>query len=78
MAAANLWHFKELTDRQGKRALERAGVATMLRISGWHAPVLERWTCADDVSRREEATEGAGAFCAVLAQLQDVGQFLRC
>ncbi len=26
VAAANLWHFKELADRQGKRALQRAGV----------------------------------------------------
>lgn len=26
VAAANIWHFKELTDRQGKRALARAGV----------------------------------------------------
>ena len=26
-AAANIWHFKELTDRQGKRAMARAGVA---------------------------------------------------
>lgn len=25
-AAANIWHFKELTDRQGKRAMARAGV----------------------------------------------------
>lgn len=27
VAAANLWHFKELADRAGKRALARAGVA---------------------------------------------------
>lgn len=27
VAAANLWHFKELADRGGKRALARAGVA---------------------------------------------------
>ena len=26
VAAANLWHFKELADRQGKRALAKAGV----------------------------------------------------
>lgn len=26
VAAANIWHFKELSDRQGKRALARAGV----------------------------------------------------
>lgn len=25
-AAANIWHFKELTDRQGKRAMARAGI----------------------------------------------------
>ena len=27
VAAANIWHFKELSDRGGKRALARAGVA---------------------------------------------------
>jgi cyclase len=27
VAAANLWHFKELSDRGGKRALAKAGVA---------------------------------------------------
>ncbi len=27
VAAANIWHFKELSDRGGKRALDRAGVA---------------------------------------------------
>lgn len=26
VAAANIWHFKELTDRAGKRALSRAGI----------------------------------------------------
>lgn len=26
VAAANIWHFKELTDRAGKRALARAGI----------------------------------------------------
>jgi len=26
VAAANLWHFKELADRQGKRALAKAGI----------------------------------------------------
>lgn len=26
VAAANIWHFKELSDRNGKRALQRAGV----------------------------------------------------
>lgn len=26
VAAANIWHFKELTDRQGKRAMARAGI----------------------------------------------------
>ncbi len=26
VAAANIWHFKELSDRNGKRALKRAGV----------------------------------------------------
>jgi cyclase len=25
-AAANIWHFKEMTDRQGKRAMSRAGI----------------------------------------------------
>lgn len=30
VAAANLWHFKELSDRQGKRALARAGVNVRL------------------------------------------------
>ncbi|HMP74761.1 MAG TPA: imidazole glycerol phosphate synthase cyclase subunit [Kiritimatiellia bacterium] len=29
-AAANIWHFKELTDRQGKRALARAGIAVRM------------------------------------------------
>lgn len=27
VAAANIWHFKELTDRNGKRAMERAGIS---------------------------------------------------
>lgn len=27
VAAANIWHFKELSDRNGKRALQRAGVS---------------------------------------------------
>ena len=27
VAAANLWHFKELADRAGKRALEKKGIA---------------------------------------------------
>lgn len=26
VAAANIWHFKELTDRQGKRAMAQAGI----------------------------------------------------
>jgi cyclase len=26
VSAANLWHFKEMADRQGKRALKRAGI----------------------------------------------------
>lgn len=26
VAAANIWHFKELSDRNGKRALQRAGI----------------------------------------------------
>jgi len=26
-AAANIWHFKELSDRQGKRAMARAGIS---------------------------------------------------
>lgn len=26
VAAANIWHFKELSDRNGKRALEKAGI----------------------------------------------------
>lgn len=26
VAAANIWHFKEMTDRQGKRAMMRAGI----------------------------------------------------
>jgi cyclase len=26
VAAANIWHFKELADRQGKRAMVRAGI----------------------------------------------------
>ena len=30
VAAANLWHFKELADRQGKRALAKAGVNVRL------------------------------------------------
>ncbi|MGP9820426.1 imidazole glycerol phosphate synthase subunit HisF [Salinarimonas sp. NSM] len=30
VAAANIWHFKELADRQGKRALARAGVNVRL------------------------------------------------
>lgn len=30
VAAANLWHFKELADRSGKRALARAGVNVRL------------------------------------------------
>ncbi|MGD2124853.1 MAG: imidazole glycerol phosphate synthase cyclase subunit [Desulfobacteraceae bacterium] len=30
VAAANLWHFKELTDRKGKRALARAGIDVRL------------------------------------------------
>ncbi len=30
VAAANIWHFKELTDRQGKRALAKAGVEVRL------------------------------------------------
>ncbi|MEA5090919.1 imidazole glycerol phosphate synthase cyclase subunit [Solidesulfovibrio sp.] len=30
VAAANIWHFKELSDRQGKRALSRAGIETRL------------------------------------------------
>ncbi len=30
VAAANLWHFKELADRQGKRAMAKAGIAVRL------------------------------------------------
>ena len=30
VAAANIWHFKELSDRGGKRALAKAGVAVRL------------------------------------------------
>ena len=30
VAAANLWHFKELADRQGKRALAKAGINVRL------------------------------------------------
>jgi cyclase len=30
VAAANIWHFKEMSDRGGKRALARAGIATRL------------------------------------------------
>lgn len=30
VAAANIWHFKELADRQGKRALAKAGVDVRL------------------------------------------------
>ncbi len=30
VAAANIWHFKELSDRNGKRALQRAGVNVRL------------------------------------------------
>ena len=30
VAAANIWHFKELTDRQGKRAMARAGIPVRL------------------------------------------------
>lgn len=30
VAAANIWHFKELSDRQGKRALARAGIPVRL------------------------------------------------
>ncbi|MFH1843933.1 MAG: imidazole glycerol phosphate synthase cyclase subunit [bacterium] len=33
VAAANIWHFKELTDRQGKRALAEAGVEVRLKAS---------------------------------------------
>jgi cyclase len=29
-AAANIWHFKELSDRQGKRAMARAGVSVRI------------------------------------------------
>lgn len=29
-AAANIWHFKELTDRNGKRAMQRAGIPVRL------------------------------------------------
>jgi imidazole glycerol-phosphate synthase subunit HisF len=29
-AAANIWHFKELSDRNGKRALAKAGVNVRL------------------------------------------------
>lgn len=29
-AAANIWHFKELSDRQGKRALQEAGINVRL------------------------------------------------
>jgi len=29
-AAANIWHFKELSDRQGKRAMSRAGIDVRL------------------------------------------------
>ena len=31
VAAANIWHFKELSDRNGKRALKRAGVNVRLK-----------------------------------------------
>ena len=31
VAAANIWHFKELSDRNGKRALKRAGINIRLR-----------------------------------------------
>ena len=30
VAAANIWHFKELSDRNGKRALQRAGIPVRL------------------------------------------------
>jgi cyclase len=30
VAAANIWHFKELADRAGKRALAKAGVDVRL------------------------------------------------
>lgn len=30
VAAANIWHFKEMSDRGGKRALARAGIAVRL------------------------------------------------
>jgi cyclase len=30
VAAANIWHFKELSDRGGKRALARAGINVRL------------------------------------------------
>jgi len=33
VAAANIWHFKELTDRQGKRALAEAGVEVRLQTA---------------------------------------------
>jgi imidazole glycerol-phosphate synthase subunit HisF len=33
VAAANLWHFKELADRGGKRAMARAGVAVRTEIA---------------------------------------------
>jgi cyclase len=29
-AAANIWHFKELADRQGKRAMARANIDVRL------------------------------------------------
>ncbi|MFH1741015.1 MAG: imidazole glycerol phosphate synthase cyclase subunit [bacterium] len=32
VAAANIWHFKELTDRKGKRALARAGIDVRFRM----------------------------------------------
>jgi cyclase len=32
VAAANIWHFKELADRQGKRALARAGVNVRMLV----------------------------------------------
>jgi imidazole glycerol-phosphate synthase subunit HisF len=30
VAAANLWHFKELADRLGKKALAKAGVSVRI------------------------------------------------
>lgn len=42
VAAANIWHFKELSDRQGKRALHEAGINVRLPFSTDSRPKRRR------------------------------------